>query len=358
MLSFDCSTVLEADSLMRMAPIGKLAIAMVAVAGLSAMSVSTCANSAEEASPVDIGVDADSSLRSRIGPPDLLVLETYAISGATNVRTHRLTNEEWKIFDAALARLPDLHRRILERHLKRLTFLDLEPGSGSALASRVGLDENSKIFAITLRASLLEETLTEFLNTKEAKLFVADASKYRIRFDAGSSDALTYVLLHEATHIVDQVLGLTADNTHPLMAGAWESQREPAEPHRSSLAMQTSFRAARKIPVGDAPKYYRALGETPFVSFYATAAAAEDVAELFAWQQLATRFGQKLTLSVLDGSGQVIFRYEPLDSPLKKTRFLAVEQILIGGTQAGYADFDRLPSSLSSRQSIKARRAG
>lgn len=210
----------------------------------------------------------------------------------------------------------------------RLTFLDLQAGAGSALTSSVGPDEYSKQFTITLRASLLNETLTDFLNTKEAALFLDDGSGYQIRFDAGLADALTYILVHEASHVVDQVLGLTDDSASSFMAGYWDTVRQPLEPYLSNIALQNRFRGAPRIPLSEAPEYYRALSETPFVTFYATAAAPEDVAELFAWKQVSKNLDNGLTLSVLNSSGDVIFQYEPLESPFVKARFLTVDDTL------------------------------
>lgn len=310
-----------------MHPIVKPALAITAAACLAATGCFTPAtNSPSRSNAVSVEDAHVATLRARVEPPDSSVLEAFAGSGATDIGPHELSDEEWIVVDSALARLPELHRHILEQHLVRLSFLDIEGGAGSALTSRLGSDED-EAFAITLRATLLTESLTDFLNTKEANLFVDDGSGYRVRFDAGAIDALTYVLLHEATHVVDQVLGWTADDASPLMAGTWETVRQPAEPHGSSLAARTRFRGAPQIPLAEAPEYYRALRETPYVSFYATAAAPEDVAELFAWERISKLFDDRLTLTVLDSSGQIVFRYEPLESSLVRARFRTVEEL-------------------------------
>lgn len=311
-----------------MHPIVKPALAVTAAACLAAAGCSTSATiTPSRPNVVSVEDTRLATLRARVEPPDSSVLEAFAGTGATDIRPHELSDDEWIVVDSALARLPVLHRRILEQHLVRLSFLDLEGGAGSALTSRLGSDEDGKAFAITLRATLLTESLTDFLNTKEANLFIDDGSGYRVRFDAGAIDALTYVLLHEATHVVDQVLGWTADDASPLMAGTWATVRQPAEPYRSSLAAQTRFRGAPQIPLGEAPEYYRALRQTPYISFYATAAAPEDVAELFAWEQISKLFDDRLTLTVLDPTGQIVFRYEPLESPLVRARFRTVEEL-------------------------------
>lgn len=272
--------------------------------------------------------DSPVPLASRIGRPDPAIIDIFSGAGATAISAHELTPDELIVVNRALGRLPRLHRDILQRHLRRLSFLDLQPGSGSALTSRVGLDETSSQFDITLRASLLDESLTAFLNTKEARLFEVDGSGFDVNFDAGESDALTYVLLHEASHIVDQVLGLTDNAAGSLRAGIWDDLRSLSEPHASSLAARTPFRREPPIPLRYSPAFYESLRQSPFVSFYASAAAPEDAAELFAWQQLASRFDQSLTLTIRDREGFILFRYEPLKAPELRSRFAEVQALL------------------------------
>lgn len=189
------------------------------------------------------------------------------------------------------------------------------------------MKRKSKKFDITLRASLLNEDLTTFLNTKEARLFEEDGSGTSIAFDAGNSDALTYVLLHEATHIVDQVLGLSDDRSNPLVEGLWTDNRALAAPYASNHVAETRFRGAPPLLLAMAPAAYEALRDSPFVSFYATAAAPEDLAELFAWQHLATELDHHLSLDVVDDKGLTIFAYNPLATPQVRARFAEVEKV-------------------------------
>lgn len=280
------------------------------------------------ACPEPGGVEAYSPIVSRVGPPDAAVLEIFSGAATSAIAVHQLTPPERVRLQNALAKLPRLHRDVLQRHLRRLSFLDLESGGGSALTSKVGPDDASTLFDITFRASLLAESLTKFLNTKEARLFVDDGSGFSVEFDAGPADALTYVLLHEATHIVDQVLGLTEDAAGPFMSGVWADVRALSQPHADSLAASTPFRRQPPIPLRYAPAYYESLRQSPFVSFYATAAASEDVAELLAWQQLATRFDQPLTLTVRDLHRVAVYRYEPLAGPAIQSRFADWQELL------------------------------
>jgi hypothetical protein len=289
--------------------------AALCVATLVAASTPTAAQSASD------------SLRSRIAPPDEVVLNAYADSGV-NPTPHELTDAEWAKVDAALQRLPELHRRVLQDHLRRLSFVNVPPGGGNALTRDVDPKSPHKQFDITLRAGLLDETLTEFLNGKERGVFEADASGQTVTLEAGETSALVYILLHETTHAVDATLGVTTDPRGPFTNGVWLDRSRLAPAYDKSPINATTFRRGPKTPAGKAQALYQALGRTPFVSLYATAAAPEDLAELVAWQQLSTRPEQTLAILVKDAHGKIVYRYEPLASPLVRRRFAAVKQLL------------------------------
>ena len=103
-----------------------------------------------------------------------------------------LTPAERRRIEEVLAGLPALHRGVLEKKLRRLSFVDGIPGQGTGLTSRV---EGSDQFDITLRASLFGESLSDYLTNKEGRLFAADGSGRTVRVEASGADALTYVLL-------------------------------------------------------------------------------------------------------------------------------------------------------------------
>ncbi|OYX66159.1 MAG: hypothetical protein B7Y88_04465 [Sphingomonadales bacterium 32-64-17] len=291
------------------------------------------------------GVDA---LMARIAPADQAVTEVFAGVGASDITDHQLTPAERALVREVLAGLPQLHRDILHHHLRRLNFLDLQPGSGSALTRVVNPGDASLQFDITLKASLLHDSLTDFLNTKEQRLFVDDGSGFSIGFDAGDSDALTYILLHETSHVVDQVLQLTASPANRFGAGIWEDPRILAMPHADSLAARTPFRRHPPVPGRHAPAYYQSLSNSPFVSFYATAAASEDLAEAFAWEQLHTSQGQRLTLTVRDSEGLPLFAYAPLETEPARRRFAQVQTFIAQYEQACRVASSRMRSGLPS----------
>jgi hypothetical protein len=268
-------------------------------------------------------------MRSRVVAPSEEILKTYRESGATGVVPHKLTDAEWATLDAAIAALPTLHKQILQKNLRHLSFVDAPSGAGNALTQKVKSCNGNPMFDIALRSELFHDTLTNFLNTKEATVFMPDASGYSVHMDAGDMPVLTYILLHEGTHGVDKALGLTARGESRFRAGIWADKgRTLAPPYDTSLISKIVWRGGSKLPLGEAPALYAALSKTPFVSLYSAANAVEDLAETVAWEQLSTRFAVNLVIRVTDREGKQVYSYEPLKSPLVRARFPVVEDLL------------------------------
>jgi hypothetical protein len=93
-----------------------------------------------------------------------------------------------------------------------------------------------------------------------------------------------------------------------------------------SLATATPFRRAAPFPAVRAVELYAALARTPFTSLYATAAAPEDFAELFAWQQLAAQ-GMSPVI-VVRAPGRATRSFAQLRAPPVKARLRAVRTLL------------------------------
>ncbi|MBB3221216.1 hypothetical protein [Pseudoduganella umbonata] len=265
------------------------------------------------------------ALASRVAPPEQEVVDRFVAAGMRDARPHALTPTERLRVGKALESLPALHRLVLEKRLRRLGFVDGIPGHGSGLFSPVA---GTGQFDITLRASLLGESLGDFLTTKERRLFAPDESGLVLTVDGTGTDALTYVLLHETSHAVDRALGLTADRRSPFVDGVWADRATLVPSLASSPAAGTAFRGGEPVPMGKASDVYDALAHTPFVSLYATAAAPEDFAELVAWHVISTVHGGSLAITLRNGQGVAVSRYEPLAAPAARARIAHVEALL------------------------------
>ncbi len=264
------------------------------------------------------------TLITRVGSPSQLAIDEFKKAGMQGVTPHNLTPEERAKVEAALASLPALNKRVLEKKLHELAFVDGIPGEGTGLTSP---DANTGLYDITLRASIVGEPLATFLTTKERRLYTEDGSGMTVSVTGTGTNALTYVLLHESTHVMDKTCGITADPQSRFVAGIWTSYREMA-PSLAAVAPTTYFRGGNPLGAGKAATVYDALAQTPFVSLYATASEQEDFAELVAWDEILKQHQGDLVIEVKDAHGKTLKRWEPFTFPGVQRRFADVDELL------------------------------
>ncbi|KAB7765040.1 hypothetical protein [Xanthomonas maliensis] len=264
-------------------------------------------------------------LRARVQPAHEDSLRAFS-STDRPARDHALSEREWALVEHAIDALPALHRQLLQRHLARLSFVDGPGSPGTALTRTHDGSDGQPLFDITVRADVLETSLSAFLTGKDARLFNADDSGYRIELEAGTVPALEYLLLHEATHVVDGVLNITADGGP--FRNLWTDYLTLAAPLDRGPLAHSLYRRKPAQPLAQAPALYAALADSPFVSLYSTASAGEDLAELVAWHTLSQRSKVKLAISIVDGSGKRITSIAPLTSTAVQARMQTVDAIL------------------------------
>jgi hypothetical protein len=269
------------------------------------------------------GLDRTSSPESRIGETSATVLKMFTDAGMTPT-PHPLTAAERRKVSEAFAALPPLHRRILQDRLRRLSFLDGMPNT--ALTSTVNLDEPYQVFDITIRAGVLGETVSEFLTQKEQTCFDPAGSSLSVAIDAGTRDAILYVLVHEATHIVDASLqlspsgGSTEASSTPFTRDTWTDRTTLSLQYQAQVLDHTRFRGAGEpLPIDRAEEVYAALRRTPFASLYSTSSWHEDLAEAVALYHLTERLKQPYRIVIRD-AGRPIIAYEPMKSDLVRSR--------------------------------------
>lgn len=274
------------------------------------------------------GIDTASPLESRVQETPASVLKMFEEAGGPRPTPHKLTAGEQRQLVAAFAALPPLHQRILREHLRSISFLDGMPNTG--LTSRVNPEEVVPLFDITIRAAVFHQTASEWLTEKERTCFDATGSPWSVSVEAGKQDAIVFVLLHEATHVVDSSLGLTptwgfreppppnaphTDFTRDVWSEPFMPVPEYRDTHRASLR----FFGGKGLPIAQAEEIYASLRHTPFVSLYGSRAWSEDLAEylsVYHWTQI---FKQPYRIVLRQGAKQ-IFVYEPMKSPLVRRR--------------------------------------
>lgn len=239
---------------------------------------------------------------------------------------HELTAADKEKIEQAFAILPPLHQRILKKHLHSITFLDSMPNT--ALTSDVDTAKSLRTFNIIFRAGILKESISEFATWKENTGFDPSGNLgFSVEVNAGAYNAFQYVLLHEATHIVDKVLDLTPSVHDPKASfkhtkstmGIWQHHTTVAKQFILPTLEKSRFRSGNLLPIGLTPQLYADLNKTPFPSLYATSNWHDDIAELLAIYHLTKKLKQPY-LVVVKQNGRKVKIYEPMKNKLVKKR--------------------------------------
>lgn len=275
------------------------------------------------AQTADLLIKTEPSQRVKIAPES--VFKMFREAGLKPVNRTLTTAEKEKV-SKAFEHLTPLHQRILKQHLLSISFMDNMPNT--ALTSQLDTSGATKMFNITFRASLLEENISQWATWKENSCFTPTAdSSYQLRVEGGSMDAIVYVLMHEATHIVDAVTGITPDPAEkdtivePTLytKNIWRTANRPAEAYIDTLLEQTRFRSGKSVPISMAPYVYSQLSKTPFASLYSMAAWSEDIAELATIYHLTTKLNQPFYIVVTKNNVELA-RFEPMKNALVRQR--------------------------------------
>lgn len=272
------------------------------------------------------GIDPTSTLDSRIGdiPPDRI---KFLVSDPKMpVASHAITPEDRRKIAAAFAYLTPLQKRVAQDRLRSISVADGMGGNASTV--RVSC-KDCLAFDLVINSIVLNETLSQFATRKERTLFDASGSTLNVSIDAGQMSALTFIVLHEFTHMVDMTLELTPQTApgQPISEaqqtsfgrGIWATGNDPVAAYRTPLIDGARWRSGKTMRIEQATAYYEDLAKTPFPSSYATAMPVEDLPELLALNELTGKLKQPFRIEVRDGA-RVIASYEPMKNPLVRAR--------------------------------------
>jgi len=273
----------------------------------------------------EIPYQQEEYLENRVIPAPEYVFEMFRQAGM-DPKNHRLTDIEKEKVGKAFSILPPLHQRILKKHLHSISFMDNMPNT--ALTSPVDIPGATEMFNITFRAGILNESISEWATTKENTCFDRSANtEFEVIIHAGDLDAIQYVLLHEATHVIDAVLNFTPHveesdalvEPTPFTQGIWRKMNVPVEVFTNPLLETTRFRSGKAIAIASAPEVYKALEQTPYVSLYGMASWFEDFAEFVTIYHLTNKMNQPYRISVKKNNKEVAC-FEPMKSKLVQNR--------------------------------------
>ncbi len=273
--------------------------------------------------------DAKEPLVDRIRPGVPALAPVY---NERRPAAHILTAHERTVVEDAFRQLPPLHRRVLMEHLLAIYFLESPPVTGQTLPADI--KEPHQFFDFIFNAAALKLTASEWLTQKERTCFRPDKSGYSVRVDCGTNlPAFVYILLHEATHVVDFCKGITPgealQNTPAptsFTRGIWEQFSLPVPKYCYPLRKQVGFYDnGHKVPLADAEALYSSLSRTPFVSLYGGSNWMEDLAECLAVYHVTRVLHQPYRIVVLK-DGHEVMTVEPMASPLVKERMGQMRQ--------------------------------
>lgn len=274
-------------------------------------------------------IDPNASLETRIGEASADVLTMFRNAGMAPVQ-HQLSEEERNIVLNVMENLPSVHQEMLRKHLRCISFLDEMPNT--ALTSTLNPEDDFKVFDLTIRAAILKQTVSEWLTEKEYTCFDTTDSNIRLLINGGKLNALQYVLLHEATHIVDGSLEVTPSDrvysnesipdslSNPFIKGVWSKRSELHPSYQDAVLNNIAFRrGGQKMPISEAVNVYKRLSKTPFTSLYSLSSWHEDLAECTTILYVTKRLKQPFQILVYRDDKK-IFKYEPMKSKIVRNR--------------------------------------
>eukprot|EP01037_Dinobryon_pediforme_P000865 gene865-870_t len=273
------------------------------------------------------GLDPATALPNRIKETPADVIKMFKEAGMSPTQ-HQLSMAERVQVEKAFAALPPLHQRVLKEHLRSISFLDHMPNT--ALTSVVNTNDAYRLYDITFRAEILHQNVSEWLTEKERGCFGDKGSHLSVSIAAGTIDAVVYILMHEATHVVDGSLGLLADNLHTkkladtvkstFVTNVWTDRTVFVPQYRNTILDSTRYTTqGRILPIDSARDIYLALERTPFVSLYSTSSQHEDIAEYFTVYHFTQKLKQPFEIIIRD-HGKTVLVFEPMKSKLTKSR--------------------------------------
>ena len=322
---------------------GALACVLVVVCLLSCTTANKGAPPSEEiagAAAKDLSryaFDPSTELVDRLQKaPDFLLSFLRKMDNVSTYTTYTPSPEEVAELKSTIAVLPAQYAGTLRQRLVGIYFINNFIGSG--LTDYVFGPGRTLYFNLVINPEVLHHTISDWMTYRESTVFstTSDADKAtRISVDCGTQySGLLYILLHETGNMFDAVYHYTPYmeggpkrrnlrvTATPFMRGIWVSFDTPSRaadfPGRKGLAYYGLGHAPRPH-ASRAPDLYRGLGQSPFVSLYATMSWMEDFAELTTWYYFTERLHQPYEIRVQQGE-KTVCNLEPMKSPLVRDR--------------------------------------
>jgi hypothetical protein len=257
-------------------------------------------------------------LDRRIGEIPAVCLDRLrTLDNDESYRGYTLSADERALVLRYLGLLPAGTRRVLEARLVGLYFVSGLIGTGY---SDYVLDTAGQVYVVmAFNPACLSTDLGTWMSARERSAFAGTDTLVTVDCGTGYTGFL-YGILHESTHAVDYVEGLTPfvepdlekiglsppARDRSFTTSAWRSYRLPRAredfPLRNAIGFY-GLPGTRRIQSSEASRVYDGLDRSPFVSLYGAQSWAEDLAESVTWYHYVSALGGTYAVTVAEGNG-------------------------------------------------------
>ncbi len=205
-------------------------------------------------------------------------------------------------------------------------------------------DKNSNPYTwIVFNPDLFNHSVSSWLSYRDSSCFI-EKRGYEIIYDAGETNAFTYMLFHEMMHVIDISKKITPYKQHfysgdtnkgihsnNFTRGVWSDFQELDETIDFPMKNQLTFYGlggSAAIDISESPDVYELVEHSPFTSLYSLVNFMEDFAEFGAIYLHSKVHGRPFSVFV-KRDGEVIYSFEnPLDRENVKERLVFVKNAL------------------------------
>lgn len=280
----------------------------------------------------------DSPLAARTAEPPAVLLDYLKkLDKCPEYEPYLPGKKELETVSQALSKLPPLHREVMRSRLIGIYFIKNFRGSG--LTDWVVDPENNVYAIMVFNASIFSKSISALLTEREQTCFIPDDPSYEVSIDCGTRDgAVTYILLHESTHLVDYVKNITP-YTDPqvkkylrirttdtdITRDVWDGYDTPRATFMFTHRVFFYGFSTPRLKISEAERVYSELSGSPFISLYGSQSWAEDLAELATFYHLSRILKQPYTIRV-SKSGKNLMTLYPLNAPEVKKRLPMIQK--------------------------------
>jgi hypothetical protein len=277
--------------------------------------------------------------------PDFVMAYLKEMDQIESYMPYQPTAEEMSMIEEYLSLLPPLHKEVLRSRLLGIYFVENLLGSG---LGDFALDEDNELYTfLVLNPETMRNDISTWMTFRENTCFVQNDAAFRVEVDCGTEyTGLLYILLHEATHVVDYTMRYTpyvekwmteiqvgeTPQTTAFTDGIWADYSTPAQDADFTLRKDITFYGlydGPKINISDAQTVYEQWASSRFMSLYGCMSWAEDFAEYVTWYHYSNKLGQPYSIRLLRND-EVLYEISPVEFNGVRSRESSIQSLYSG----------------------------